>query len=177
VETEILLWIHRLASPLPDVLFDFSNLFGLFPVCAALVAAMVVWHLARGERREAVVWLALGAATAVLPELIKHVAERARPALWPAIVHASGYSFPSGHAVAGGALYPLLGWDLLGSRPAASRLAYAAGAAFGVFVGLGRLYLGVHWPSDVLAGWVLGFAESAAACRFMRRPGALRGAP
>ena len=84
---------------------------------------------------------------------------RPRPTLWPWLIPTSGYAFPSGHAVAGAALYPLLGWLALRSR-GRGRLGYGLGLAVGVFVGLARLYAGVHWPSDVLAGWALGAALS-----------------
>jgi undecaprenyl-diphosphatase len=168
VEARILLLIHGLASPALDLAFRFSNLFGLFPVCTAVVAAMVAWHLIRGERREALTWIVVGVTTAAVPELIKHVVARPRPELWPTIINVSGYSFPSGHAVAGGALYPLVGWNLCRRSVNASRAGYAIGALFGLFVGVGRLYLGVHWPTDVLAGWLLGFAESGGATVWLK---------
>jgi membrane-associated phospholipid phosphatase len=133
VESTILLWIHRLATPALDAVFRFSNLFGLFPVCTAVVAAMVVRHIWRGERKEALLWLT------------------------------------SGHAVAGAAFYPLMGWDLLRRRAISAQIGYAIGAVFGIFVGCGRLYLGVHWPSDVLAGWFLGFLQSGAAVVWLAR--------
>jgi membrane-associated phospholipid phosphatase len=169
VESTILLWIHRFATPALDAVFRFSNLFGLFPVCTAVVAAMVVRHIWRGERKEALLWLTIGVATAVVPEVIKHLVARPRPTLWPVIVHASGFSFPSGHAVAGAAFYPLMGWDLLRRRAISAQIGYAIGAVFGIFVGCGRLYLGVHWPSDVLAGWFLGFLQSGAAVVWLAR--------
>lgn len=169
METTILLWIHGLASPALDAAFRFSNLFGLFTVCTAVVTAMVAWHALRGEREAAFAWLLVGLASSLLPELVKQLAERPRPSLWPTIVHATGYSFPSGHAVASAAFYPLLGWDLLRGSQAAGRVGFALGALFATFVGLGRLYLGVHWPSDVLVGWLLGFVMSGLAVAFLAR--------
>jgi undecaprenyl-diphosphatase len=174
MDAAVLLWIHRHASPPLDSAFLFSNELGTLTFCAALVLAAAVWHLARRERWEAVAWVAVGVATWVLPELVKVAVGRPRPTLWPWLVPASGLSFPSGHAVAGTAFYPLLGWTLGRGRPAVGRLAYALGLVPAAFVGVGRLYLGVHWPTDVLAGWALGAALSGGAIFWLTRKSAVR---
>jgi membrane-associated phospholipid phosphatase len=168
-EIKILLWIHSFATPLLDKIFLFSNLFGLFPVCAVVVTAIVLWHLFRREWREALAWVVIGTATLAVPEIIKRLVARPRPELWETLVHASGYSFPSGHAVASATFYPLLGWDVFRRRRAASRRAFTAGALFAIYVGVGRLYLGVHWPTDVVAGWLLGFTQSGLVIAWLTR--------
>jgi len=103
--------------------------------CAPAVLLLIGWHLLRRERREATAWLAVGLAAAILPELVKALVARPRPTLWPALIPASGYAFPSGHAVAGAALYPLLGW-LRPPLQRPGRLGYGLGLGVGVFVGL-----------------------------------------
>ena len=169
MEADLLLWIHRHASPALDAAFVLSWVFGTRRFCVPLVLIAVAWHLARRERREALAWAAVGLAVAVLPELLKAVFARPRPALWPWLLPTTGYAFPSGHAVAGTAFYPLLGWLALRHR-GLGRVGYLAGALFGVYVGVGRLYLGVHWPSDVLAGWALGAALSGGAVVALTAP-------
>jgi undecaprenyl-diphosphatase len=171
METDILLWIHRHGPPL-DLAFRASWLLGVAWFCVPLVVLAAAWHLARRERREALAWVAMGAAAAILPELVKALVARPRPTLWPWLIPTSGYSFPSGHAVAGTALYPFLGWLALRPR-GLGRAGYALGLAVGVFVGVGRLYVGVHWPSDVVAGWAIGTALSLAAVRWLDSPGGL----
>ncbi len=172
MESDILLWIHGHASPPLDAAFRFSWLLGAFRLCAPLVLLAVARHLARREKREALAWLAVGGAAAVLPEILKAVVARPRPTLWPWLLPTSGYSFPSGHAVAGTALYPLLGWLATRGR-GLGRAGFGLGLAVGVFVGVGRLYVGVHWPSDVVAGWAIGTALSLAAARWLDSPGGL----
>jgi undecaprenyl-diphosphatase len=163
MDTGVLLWIHRQATPALDVLFRFSHELGTVPFCIVLVVAAVACHLARRERREAVAWAVVGVTTYFLPELIKAAVVRPRPTLWPWLVSVAGFSFPSGHAVAGTAFYPLLAWFALRSRTGMGGEAYALGLVPAVFIGVGRLYLGVHWPSDVLAGWALGALLSSGA--------------
>jgi membrane-associated phospholipid phosphatase len=169
MEERVLLWIHSLAGSVLDQVFLFSNLFGLLPICATLVTAMALFHLLRKQRREALVWVVVGLATLAFPELLKYAVARPRPALWETLIHPSGFSFPSGHAVASAAFYPLLGWVILRRSGAAAGVGYGIGAVFALFVGFGRLYLGVHWPLDVLAGWLLGFAQSALAIAWLRK--------
>lgn len=74
------------------------------------------------------------------------------------VVVATGYAFPSGHAMQSAAVAGALA--VLGcratSRPAGRVAVWSVAALFGFLVGCSRLYLGVHWTSDVLAGWVLG---------------------
>jgi membrane-associated phospholipid phosphatase len=166
VETDLLLWIHAQGRPALDALAWLSWALGALRFCAPAVLLLVARHLRRGERRAAVAWVAVGLAAALLPELMKAAVARPRPTLWPWLIGTSGYAFPSGHAVAGAAFYPLLGWLALRGR-GRGRAGYGLGLAVGAFVGVGRLYVGVHWPSDVLAGWAIGAALSLGAVRWL----------
>jgi undecaprenyl-diphosphatase len=169
MEEIILQGFHRHARPLLDTAFLVSNVLGLGLFCVPLVLALIAWHLWRGEKREALAWLVVGLATWAIQDLLKVLVGRPRPELWPRLVQVSSLSFPSGHALAGMSLYPLLGWIVLRTRPRGRWLGFAAGVVVGIFVGVGRLYLGVHWPTDVLAGWALGLALSGAAVVWLRR--------
>ncbi len=90
----------------------------------------------------------------------KNLFHRPRPDLVNALVPAQGPSFPSGHAFVAFAFYGLVAWFAI-NRAKTLRLRallFFAAAAVAVTVGFSRVYLGVHWPSDVLASYVLGSA-------------------
>lgn len=167
-EATLLLSIHGLSSPFLDMLFRLSHEIGTLRFCAVLVLAATAWHGLRGERREALAWLGVGLATLILFLSLKPAFARPRPELWPRLVGDTGFSFPSGHALASATFYPLLAWVTLRLRRAAFAL---VGIGLPLFIGFGRLYLGVHWPTDVLAGWALGAAQAAAALRCVRHRG------
>lgn len=170
MDTAWLLWIHAHAHPLLDRVFVASDSLATLGFSAVLVLALVAWHLLRRERRAAAVWFSLGLSVWGVQAGLKALFERARPRLWPHLVVAGGPSMPSGHAVASAAFYPLLACVLARLHPAGARVYRAAGLLLPLYVGFGRLYLGVHWPSDVLVGWLLGGTLGALAARRLEPP-------
>ena len=78
---------------------------------------------------------------------------RPRPTLWLSIRPEHTYSFPSGHAMDTAAVAVAVGFLLWPRQCLGSRLVLALAALFALGVGWARVYLGVHYPSDVLAGW------------------------
>ena len=124
----------------------------------------------RGEQR---LWLGLGLSTLVLQAGLKRLIARPRPSeLWSdSLLSMSHTSFAmlSGHALAAATFYPLLAHALARVYPRQGRVLWAAAAAMAFYVGFGRLYLGVHWPSDVLVGWTLGAMQTGLALRLHAR--------
>ena len=123
------------------------------------LAVIVTLFLAR-RRREAVVFGTAMAGAAVLVVGIKHLVMRARPGpadLLGSVDH--GYSFPSGHTLFSTVFLAMVVWLLL---PHLSRRLrpFVVGAAvvLAVAVGASRVYLGYHWPTDVLASWLIATA-------------------
>jgi undecaprenyl-diphosphatase len=142
----------------------------VFRVAVLLVAA---WLWRRGARRLAawaVVTMAIGG---LLGLVLKLLVERARPHFPEPVAHASGYSFPSGHALNS---FLGVGVLLLVFLPVLTRtgrlVAYAVGAAVVLFTGFDRVGLGVHYVSDVVGGWIAALAVlagTAAAFEIWRR--------
>lgn len=151
-DAPIAMAIYRLRQPwLDGAMGMITWTGGPGALLGTLATAIWLWRRRRLERA----LLILGSyATAVAFTLaLKQVFQRPRPVLFPPLVAANGYSFPSGHTFAALILYGLLAAYLWqdGRRAPALLL-----MAWGPLIGLSRVYLGVHYPSDVLASLTAG---------------------
>ena len=136
---------------------DISALGGV--VVLTLVTAIAAGFLALDAKRHMALFVigsVLGGLMA--SNLLKHLFQRARPDLVPYDVYVSGASFPSGHSMMSAVTYLTLGALLARSQERIRLKSYfLLVAMFLTFaVGVTRVYLGVHWPTDVLAGWTAG---------------------
>lgn len=132
----------------------------VFHVIVAVVAAGLWWRGSRRLAAWAVVTMAIGAAVGYVA---KRVVERARPALDDPVASAHGFSFPSGHAVnsmLGAGVLLLVALSLVRGRRRV--LAWITAVTVVVITGLDRILLGVHYVSDVVAGWSVALAVIAA---------------
>ena len=129
-------------------------------VLTLITIAVLGFLLIERRAATAVYVLVAIAGGALLSTLAKTLFARPRPELVAHLVDVTSYSFPSGHAMSSAVTYLTLG-VLLASAQSRRRIkAYLIVIAMTitVLVGASRVYLGVHWPSDVLAGWALGAA-------------------
>ncbi|MFN8539992.1 MAG: phosphatase PAP2 family protein [Thermomicrobiales bacterium] len=150
-DAPLLLALHRHATPTLDAaLIRVTDAGGPLPM-ACLAALVLAFLLARRRLGDATfVGLAVGGA-ATLNFLAKALFQRSRPALWPAALPETDYGFPSGHAMGSLAVIVTLIILLWSTRWRWSAL--LLGTPFVLAVGISRVYLGVHYPSDILAGW------------------------
>ncbi|MBZ5715710.1 phosphatase PAP2 family protein [Nannocystis pusilla] len=124
-----------------------------------LVTLTIFGYLALSRRLRAIgLLVALVGGGALLARLLKQAFARPRPSVVPHLLGVESASFPSSHATMAAVVYLSLGVVLarLVDEPRLRAFIIGVALAIALVVGVSRVYAGVHYPSDVLAGWVLG---------------------
>ncbi len=147
-------WVHQFASPSVTRAMTAISMLGYGVLLIGLVLAIVIFLMLKWKR--AVIWLALTMAGALALELaLKHAFHRLRPEPFFGPSPTS-FSFPSGHALSSFCFYFVLA-GLITARIQSLALrvfVWMLAAVVVAAVGLSRIYLGVHYPSDVIAGYL-----------------------
>ncbi|WP_445634450.1 Phosphatidic acid phosphatase type 2/haloperoxidase domain-containing protein [Nostoc sp. DSM 114161] len=156
LDRSILLAIQKLHTPLLDRVIVGITFFGE-PLVLLLISLGVEINLLYDDRR----WQAttLGIATSgamVLMALLKLLFGRARPTLWKWIINVGHPSFPSGHAMLSLVVYGLIAYLFAKQYPQWQKQIFTLTAILILAIGFSRLYLGVHWPTDVFVGYAVG---------------------
>lgn len=150
-------WFDRMTSEGWTHVFSAITILGsaaaMVPICLVVVAFMVYRYR---FRRETIVIVAALLGAKGLNEAIKAIVQRSRPA-WEHLAVADGYSFPSGHAMVSLAFYGMLAYTL-GARVKRRMAVYAVVALLVLLIGASRLYLQVHYATDVIGGYAAGAA-------------------
>ncbi len=147
---------------------------GGIPVLTLLALLSLGWLILRHRWRSVTLLVLALPGGLLLNTLLKRGFDRPRPGLVAHLAEVDTSSFPSGHAMLSAIGFLTLGVLLASGAERRRERAYILGAAVALtlLIGSSRVYLGVHWPSDVLAGWCLG-AAWAMGCwlllRFARR--------
>ena len=118
------------------------------------LGAIALWRLATvGRGRDGLSIPVISLSAEAVAQLLKLATHRARPAIFFGLAPAHTYSFPSGHAFVSTVFYGVLA-AFLTDRTSHRVTAVAAGLILALLIGLSRVYLGYHYPSDVLGGWI-----------------------
>ena len=160
MDHDLLLLFHRHTTPfltsLAQVLADLGE-----PklIVAIGLSAALIGYFYRPVRGAAWTMPIAIIGSGILIQSIKITFRRARPDIFTPLLHETGYSFPSGHSLISIVVYGLLGYFAmhLVSRRWAKVVIGTLTVLLVIAIGLSRVYVGVHYPSDVLAGWSLGF--------------------
>jgi undecaprenyl-diphosphatase len=150
-------WLDRIA-------LELTALGSMVVLCTiGIIVSVLFWHL--GSRRHvALIWIA-ASGTLVLTQAMKAAFGRPRPELeW--LVDVGPWSFPSGHAMNAMVFYTVIAYAVgrIVGGVAGRTVVYALGGLVIVLVGWTRMYLGVHYPSDIVAGYALGYAWAVSCC-------------
>lgn len=145
-------WLHSAA-------LDITAL-GAAAVIGLVVAAIVGFLLLQGMRRTALFVFVASVGGWLLNHFLKLAFARPRPGVVPHLRDVMSLSFPSGHAMTSAAVYLTLGAMLMriSERRIAKIYCMAIAMLATLLIGLSRVYLGVHYPTDVLAGWMMGMS-------------------
>ncbi len=152
-DEQVLRTVNSFSSPMLDLVsVGFTQLGGVIGVFVLTLGIVLLLGVRRKRKSAAI--LAIGVTGAVLINVfLKTLFQRDRPELWERIVTENSYSFPSGHAMASSALALSL---ILVFWPTRWRWPVLIGSLlYMIGIGLTRLYLGVHYPTDIIAGWIV----------------------
>lgn len=160
---------HRVGW-LTAIMRAMTELGGFWIIAPVVILGAVVWHRRVHDWFGSATLVVVAVAASVLTDSLKHAFARPRPPMSLRLVQAGGYAFPSGHSLQSAAVYGTLALLVASQLPKSRRwMAWLFGTGVAVLVGLSRVYLGVHWSTDVVAGWMVGAALVMVAGIVVRR--------
>jgi membrane-associated phospholipid phosphatase len=155
-DTSFLLWLHQFANPTLDnvmiAITQLGNPLVVIPV-ATMTLAILGWSR---QRSPALMFSIACLGGAILNTGLKLVFTKPRPQLWHQLIVETTYSYPSGHALGSMVLYGMIAYLLAQKYPKLTSIIYIVAAGLILTICLSRLYLGVHWPTDIMAGLGIG---------------------
>ena len=158
IDDGVITWLHNYWGPASDNFMLFFTTIGEVWVLGPLIAVAAYALTRYGRWIDAAGLVMAGAGAGLLNLLLKNIFERARPNLFDGPIHLTTYSFPSGHAMGSIAVYGMLAF--VGARLTNHRLLrytiVLVAALIVFFIGLSRVFFGVHYPTDVIGGYLAG---------------------
>lgn len=156
IDEPVMQWILSIRTTELTNFFLFITDFGSTFVILTLAIVLTLFLIAASHvQRASLLWfLIIGASSMMF--IAKAFVQRARPAEDLALIHETLFAFPSGHATMAIVFYGFVAWSLYHSRTALRALFVLSLAIFITLIAFSRIYLGVHFATDVIAGLVLG---------------------
>ena len=165
---------HSIDTPILDWIMIGFTIIGSAVGWVSAVAAMTIWLVRNGHRRTALILASNALAAELLVFVLKQFVRRPRPTLFDVITRPETFSFPSGHALSAVAVFGAIAAVLVTLYPR-RRTPIVIVAAIVIFcIGFSRVYLGVHWPFDVLAGFAAGVPVLVATVHLLHRKNSLK---
>jgi undecaprenyl-diphosphatase len=152
-DVPILLAVHSTANPQLDALAVTLGIIGLPWTAIPILGAIAIILLLQKRWRSLAYLLTASAGSVIINRLAKQLMHRVRPQLWQSIAPETSFAFPSAHAMTSITLVAIL---LFLTWTSSWRwLVLIFGSLYIIAIAWCRLYLGVHFPSDILAGWMV----------------------
>ena len=135
------------------------------------VIALLAWLALRRRHYEAAIVLVVDAAAVMIGNIaLKHVFARERPHLFDKLAIPTDYSFPSGHSMSAVGVWGVIAAVLIKLYPRHRTAVIATVIPLILSIGLSRIYFGVHWPFDVIGGFLAGTPPLVVAVHLLHRP-------
>lgn len=162
--------IQSLRTPSLDQAVAYFTLFGSTPGVIIAIAITAGWAALRHDKRLALAVLALGVMDELSYPVLKLIFQRDRPLDLATVFLPTTFSFPSGHSVAAVAVYGMIAYAFARMYPRLRTPIAILAPLFSLALGFSRPYLGVHWPTDVVAGFAIGALILIAGIRLSEPP-------
>jgi membrane-associated phospholipid phosphatase len=152
-----LYWLHGYANPSRDAVMLIITQLADASIVLVIVAVTlgILWWQHHREEANFFALACLGAF--ILNTGLKLFFTKPRPHIIPSLIAETSFSFPSGHALGGFVMYGFLAYLLSAHFPKFSKLIYTLAVLTIALIGLSRMYIGVHWPTDIIAGYGIGY--------------------
>lgn len=153
----VALWVHHhVDTPVLDQVMIGITTLGSGTMLVVAIVATSIWLWRNGHRRTTLILVGNAVAAAVINYVLKLYVARPRPTLFDEITRPETFSFPSGHSLFAMTIYGGIAAAIVTHHPWRRPWVIGGAALLVVAIGFSRVYLGVHWPFDVLAGFAAG---------------------
>jgi membrane-associated phospholipid phosphatase len=156
-DRSFLLWIHQFANPQFDRVMLFFTALGDPPTVVTIFIITIAWLGIKKRYSDVFRFTVVCIGGVLINQEMKLFFGKLRPELWQRLITETSFSFPSGHAVGSMVVYGFLAYILAKEFQKIKRYIYICASILIVTIGLSRLYLGVHYPTDIIAGYGIGF--------------------
>ena len=156
-DRSFLLWIHQFANPQFDRIFLFFTALDDPPTVVTIFIITIAWLVMKRRYSDGIRFTIVCAGGVLTDRVMKLFFAKPRPELWHRLIPETSFSFPSGHAVGSMVVYGFIAYILAKEMQQHKHIVYAAASLLIIAIGLSRLYLGVHYPTDIIAGYGIGF--------------------
>jgi membrane-associated phospholipid phosphatase len=153
----LLLWIHQLANPQLDSIMLFFTALGDPPTVISIFVMTIAWLGMKRRYTDGIRFTIACMGGVVINQVMKLFFAKPRPELWMRLITETSFSFPSGHAVGSMIVYGFFGYTVATEFQQYRKYVYTIASILVMTIGFSRLYLGVHYPTDIIAGYGVGF--------------------